>query len=785
MSLSLANRLPELEYLLLVDPGFLDTLSEAVDQVRSSLGVATAFRMLGHPELQAVQPQLRRHRHYARVMSIFYHSDLQAMFRMHPELRATNEGQKKQERQARLAMNRHVRGHRARPSNYDETLRVCMFSHFREISSTNVAYTFAALEPSAGSHSAPTIAPLDDVLLVRPSASAVSLETHTPVLEDDCGTLAMESKVSPDQSAALEPASVGLPACVRVLHPSASQQKLLLGAPGIAQRLAATDLVIVTHKCLWVGAEGCVISAVPIQLGAARQTTAIMASFSEQSVEQLKSHSCSWGPSSKHVYTLGNAPFTMEVASAITVLVDSHAFEGEGVLELPCRSEYSYSLQMLEQADYVRSKALAGDLRAWCLTAVALSQLEMCQYLSQPQLVFEPRCLPVESATQYELICLLESRGWQFRELPSRRLRGSLAYNFEGDEFWYAAGSPAAPVPKPYLLCLAYAPQLQACGISRISHVARHRDYTDMLGRAGLSTLADHPAVPLQLEADGCNALEDDSASAEAAKAESDPGCQEPISDESDSGEAIASQPGLEGSHPEPNSSPQPREAGPEADEPAASIAVGPAGARARRSSELNTTYGHFRITYRQKNSQIHGIFAWCPYHKTSKTVGCTKEFAITDTGDLEGDRARCLNRLHWWCNNALRFDRRWKHKAFHPVEADVLPSAVVEAHQVLTDPPVPLRTDQELDASEQNPPVGGSGCPSDEHPARRAPRAKRQPTRAAKARPAPSRPAPSQGLGDERDIAPGPSDSCSSDDSSSSSGSSSSSSSSSASASS
>ena len=130
-----------------------------------------------------------------------------------------------------------------------------------------------------------------------------------------------------------------------------------------------------------------------------------------------------------------------------------------------------------------------------------------------------------------------------------------------------------------------------------------------------------------------------------------------------------------------------------------------------RQEHPLSFNWGVFRFTYTPPDKRPpHGQFqATCPYHKLSAKTNCTR---ATQIGPCEESKDLAVRALQTWCLLGPCHDRKRRHAAAFIAKADILPREALDAKmQLLPQPPLHLRTDEELDALEES--EGGAGAAS------------------------------------------------------------------------
>ncbi len=113
--------------------------------------------------------------------------------------------------------------------------------------------------------------------------------------------------------------------------------------------------------------------------------------------------------------------------------------------------------------------------------------------------------------------------------------------------------------------------------------------------------------------------------------------------------------------------------------------------------------WGNFTLRFRPISARCPSARweAVCPYHKVSESTGCTKTLTIANLADgkpcpdsIKENEIRCKH----WLNRAGDYNRRYVHKACHPLFEECPPLAVIEATRYNAPVPAVVLTDDLLD---------------------------------------------------------------------------------------
>eukprot|EP00969_Alexandrium_andersonii_P187865 8301165-Alexandrium_andersonii.AAC.1 len=176
-------------------------------------------------------------------------------------------------------------------------------------------------------------------------------------------------------------------------------------------------------------------------------------------------------------------------------------------------------LLWLADCGHVSNVETVGSVSRWRLTRRGTAAIGAIDVYDNPSLLFQAgpaslERLDLQEATPWELVQLLESRGWSWSELPTRRReRPALAYrpaDREPVRKWCSRKDGA--VSRVYLACLAQADAvLRASGLDCLEHGLPDSSYSKLLKGLGDSSAVastgpaparEAPLAPLQADID-------------------------------------------------------------------------------------------------------------------------------------------------------------------------------------------------------------------------------------------------------------------------------------------
>ena len=217
--LSHANRFPELVRIVGSEPGFVGTLAEALDKVRSPYGFVTEFRLLDNPEVKDELASMRRHRHWKTCAKLLYRCDLGTQYCRHEPMRTANVARRKEFKNTRALVRAASDALRSPDTTEDVVLKSFMYHHFRDQSVASELY----LLPRS-------------VLLGLGSVEDVMCQQNLTICDDDGN--------APETDAGEELKAV------TVLSRAPARQVLISGRGGISRHFSPSDMVIFRHRVL-------------------------------------------------------------------------------------------------------------------------------------------------------------------------------------------------------------------------------------------------------------------------------------------------------------------------------------------------------------------------------------------------------------------------------------------------------------------------------------------------------------------------------------------------------
>jgi hypothetical protein len=382
--------------------------------------------------------------------------------------------------------------------------------------------------------------------------------------------------------------------------------------------------------------------------------------------------------------------------------------------------EHLEMCELAERSKQIRLKSRHDGrvMHGWRLTANALDRITFGRRLCLVGGFDAPRTnLDLGDLTTFELIQTLQHRGWTWHKLPAKRdLRLHLFFDttdVHALKMWYTAG---VTVVRNYLLALLSADKLRAMGVNRIPHFGTEALFQALLEGRPL------PAIPRSREGGGTQTFDLDVDMAlgqphgawKRTSTELD-GAGSPVPSSNDDlerdlgalfddmGEEIEQQ--LRDSAWSDNAAALDEPSVADAKAVDGVVGVPPQSAPEPSDHPVGSSLlkGHkwhvFRITPKQAGagrSRYGGWEATCPFHRRNKVSMCKKFISIASSSADAQDRAK--RALAFWCVEALRYDRQWKHVAFTPSEEDAPEWPILDAEAACMAVADVTKTDAELD---------------------------------------------------------------------------------------
>ena len=491
----------------------------------------------------------------------------------------------------------------------------------------------------------------------------------------------------------------------KVIHSNPGAQKLLRRRAGAGQTLVKGDMIL-SHVGM---VEQSSSNFTPTF--AASSTLSVVTGMQGAFLDLRQHGAKAWDVQPGVYYWLPgiNGP---EAQAALGDFVRSGAYNSDSAVLVPPHDEDRLEVlsEMLKSGHAAECTARHGF---WYLTGVGLSSLQLVQKMSNPRPLCEPalgfELKALGDMSNFEMLTLLDQRGWQWRPLPHKSRREGLAVQFhsgavkDGDRIFY--GGFKHMYISTLVTCEREPKKFTDLGHTSVLHFQQDRYYDRLLRGQG----------PLQLDAvaddiDSGNSsdavLDDEELLALARDLGLGHGEEEAELSEEDAGDAA------EGAL-APAPAPQPQAPAMLAAAPPASAAQPPplgqpfaTGFESRQALEKYVAghtgldiddkgklrWGAFQFTYKEDGSWQ----ATCPWHKRSKITVCkkTRHAGTTNISHFESIRY-----LKSWCVTARLYDRQRTHLAA-PLDMDSVPphevlDAKPEKHQRPSRPPV---DDRQLD---------------------------------------------------------------------------------------
>ena len=135
---------------------------------------------------------------------------------------------------------------------------------------------------------------------------------------------------------------------------------------------------------------------------------------------------------------------------------------------------------------------------------------------------------------------------------------------------------------------------------------------------------------------------------------------------------------------------------------PAASRRDGDSGSVHRSVHPDTFAWGPFRLTFMDANKRPpHGCWqATCAFHRKSSATGCKRAVTL---GSGDDSKDLCKRMLRQWCLQAPLHETKKSHASVPLSAEEVLPMAVLDSKlKSLPMPPATIRTDEEIEAAQQ-----------------------------------------------------------------------------------
>ena len=158
---------------------------------------------------------------------------------------------------------------------------------------------------------------------------------------------------------------------------------------------------------------------------------------------------------------LFSSPADRQVASdIISEMVDANALPGRDSCYMVDGITSEHRLKCLRSFNAAGIVELHGEyanLTKWIITQEGTNKLQISTSLSAPRPALSPRDIPIENASPFELMCILEEAGWSCCVLPRRGKPCLPPYSKGGNKTWYLTDKEDARPLRKYLHALAIA----------------------------------------------------------------------------------------------------------------------------------------------------------------------------------------------------------------------------------------------------------------------------------------------------------------------------------------
>ena len=779
VTVSLSNRLPELEARLSHDPSCFSSLADAHRQTSSAKKICIAFNLSQFPDVfKLLESKKHSNAFHMASHKLVYHTDTRLQYRKYTDSKRVNAKRVRQDIALSKKMQKRSSAEAGAQAGrlvvIDDVLRALMMEHFRKVvGAGRVGDIYSCHQPARDGLVQVGAVALPDALSSMDRQPATSVPENTlvsRVMLEDAGFDGNWTPVQPDLAAPRTPPELlpHLPGIVerpcnstgrcffKIVDPRPSLLRAMPIAPGAGRKLSHLDVCISLHKVHAHSSDAePVIHATPMDVGWC--TNHIMVLTEMQAPPAVLEETCqSWKPT-QYRFAIAKCEHIGGSMQAATQLMQSRAFEGtERTLEFVAGDNDSDVLHAMSAVQCVALFSLDGEIESWQLTKEGASQVIALRGLSSAKPVFHiDMDKPLLQWSRWELAKRLLTEDWIWAPLPSRGHRHLRPYTMGQARMWYSDKNPNIH----YLLCLVVADQLHEKELCNIPHKGRQQQWTSLLQQAGIlpppKPKARARLSPLMMEVDdggmpmpvlaveaadlaaeedgGGGSQQEDADGSQREHSDSD-GLDGPDSPDSPPSPPSPSDPVPGGAGPEPgdegpepgDEGPEPGDAGPAAEGPGSAPASPPSHAEPaprgghRTNPALdNHNWGCFRMTLRRGGTHD----AWqvkCPWHRKSEKTGCTKSLNIImlDGKSKEECSAMTLLFLKQWANTAFNYDTKWKHAAYNVDDWNaeaLLPEEVIEAQCIHVEPEEEVIPDDALPAC-----LPGAGGGSGSRPRKR-----------------------------------------------------------------
>ncbi|CAK9110214.1 Uncharacterized protein SCF082_LOCUS51195 [Durusdinium trenchii] len=489
-------------------------------------------------------------------------------------------------------------------------------------------------------------------------------------------------------------------------------------APGAAKPPRKNDVIV----CILANSgsfEAPVVSAMP---DSATETLHLLDHIATQGIDSFLEDFKLWEKPNSVLLGLpcSTAENLQPVSQLLTFLTDLSCFASTNAAvkskSARISTDLSHIVPLLADQGYIEEND-----SGWFITKEGVASMSFLHMLSNPKALPAIVDKPLGDLSLCELLVKARQTGWVWKKFPTnKKARADLRYKLGEPRVWYSTG---VTVHRHYLLCLLGAQKLFSdYAIEWIPHSAPQQVFEFLWEGKSLKEaleLADRPrkrkppALPdLAVDVDVGDhepaAVCDAQPKASRQKVDSPAAAVADESGDSDKSDGfsdelldiLAQMSNDEGERVESQRVEVPGRADVPEDLVPATVAEPSSSSRVIvRHLDKPPPWGSFIFNRKlPKSSPPHGgLECVCRYHAKNEKTGCKKFVRFAGEG-LEHEHA-CLLALKHWANMAKNFDRQRKHVRMPLRPSDVPSAEIVNAQQILDDPPEVAPTDDQLDA--------------------------------------------------------------------------------------
>jgi hypothetical protein len=501
VTVSLANRLPEIERRLTGDASFLGKLANALATLRTNpMLMARVLNLQHHRTLATLFDDLGRDRtHLTAVFKplayVIYHTHASLQFVVHTENRFLQRTKaRRREAQIRALRRDYKRAGDPAATPSDTVLVHLMHEHFRTVvrADSSSPTIFCMDVPSAvigndivvSLHHAPTLSsgqvatavlPKDPVTLPAP---LMDTDGDTDWVEDDTAAPATPPQMLvpfvQDEAGRLETVFF----MVVDALPGARHTMPVELAGGHFR--GHEDVVLSMHQGQRTSAESAVVSARPSSLGDCLCDMLVSSNFGGNPDDLVRSTKV-WTLNATKCAFAGEAG--SECIRAVTELVRHRAFPGtDYALDCPRTIAGAVTLERLRQKGFVAAVRETEGVQSWQITKLGVERLTSVYDLGEPASLYVVRDQPLVDMSRWELSKLLIDRGWKPYVGNSR----VDPVRLDDCPSVFVISKATLQV---YLLALCYTDELLALGHSQLVHRQKATHYMGLLRELGVRVL--------------------------------------------------------------------------------------------------------------------------------------------------------------------------------------------------------------------------------------------------------------------------------------------------------